>query len=440
MNEETERELFEAHFKYLDFERTHDAWDREVYLHPHVQSLFEGFQAGRASLPASDCIERKVYRNSPEREKYLAARFPMNVSADISFNWDGHRWMYKYTSFDDNGDYDLLTRPNMETQAQGANDWNAAIEACVSICQEAYEEGGSCITAELRIDALKRQPSEVDNDFRANVERIANDYMPDSDKEAPPELWQHVKSGSLYEFVMHAFAEADAAPVVVYRATDASKRVWVRSNAEFYDGRFVRVKCGDFTNGVSNFCANLASQPEVGKQKIEMIAMRHEDGRPMFYVDTPEFYCDIEQDENEKWSVYFRDLGTNKEAFAEQSAPEGWRERLGEMRYTYSQYPELAQDVFDSVIEALEELELNAKLKTRIERAKAGDELLRMALQALRKWNRLIDYQYTASREAISALQEADNEGEAAIAALISHLEANEGEGVRIELNALSPR
>lgn len=44
---------------------------------------------------------------------------------------------------------------------------------------------------------------------------------------------------------------------------------------------------------------------------------------------------------------------------AEPSIPSGWRGRLQEMRdasYTYSQYPELAQAVFDSVIDALEEL------------------------------------------------------------------------------------
>jgi DNA-binding ferritin-like protein len=40
--------------------------------------------------------------------------------------------------------------------------------------------------------------------------------------------------------------------------------------------------------------------------------------------------------------------------------PEGWRKRLQEMReasYTYSNYPELAQVVFDSVIDALDELD-----------------------------------------------------------------------------------
>jgi hypothetical protein len=43
-----------------------------------------------------------------------------------------------------------------------------------------------------------------------------------------------------------------------------------------------------------------------------------------------------------------------------QALPQGWRERLQEMdeaSYTYSQHPELAHTIFDSVINALDELE-----------------------------------------------------------------------------------
>lgn len=43
-----------------------------------------------------------------------------------------------------------------------------------------------------------------------------------------------------------------------------------------------------------------------------------------------------------------------------QEPPQGWRERLNEIRdadYTYSQYPELARVIMDSVIDALDELE-----------------------------------------------------------------------------------
>lgn len=51
----------------------------------------------------------KVYTKSPEHSAYLKARFERTKSGQ-SFEWAGHRWAYEVTSFDDNGDYDLLYR------------------------------------------------------------------------------------------------------------------------------------------------------------------------------------------------------------------------------------------------------------------------------------------------------------------------------------------
>ena len=45
---ESERAEFEAHFKHLDFTMDKDAWERPIYRHPHVFSLWTGWQA-RAS-------------------------------------------------------------------------------------------------------------------------------------------------------------------------------------------------------------------------------------------------------------------------------------------------------------------------------------------------------------------------------------------------------
>ncbi|MDN0096216.1 hypothetical protein [Yersinia rohdei] len=51
---------------------------------------------------------KKVYKKSPEYTPYTEARFA-NKSAH-SFEFDGHRWAYEHTGFDDAGDYDLLYR------------------------------------------------------------------------------------------------------------------------------------------------------------------------------------------------------------------------------------------------------------------------------------------------------------------------------------------
>ncbi|RFT12255.1 hypothetical protein DYB39_04150 [Providencia rettgeri] len=61
-------------------------------------------------------ITLKVYKDSPEYKDYMNARFPKTgnytVGTPATFEFKGHRWRYEVTSFDDNGDYDLLWRPD----------------------------------------------------------------------------------------------------------------------------------------------------------------------------------------------------------------------------------------------------------------------------------------------------------------------------------------
>ncbi|MEQ5326963.1 hypothetical protein [Proteus sp. fly-1008] len=61
-------------------------------------------------------ITLKVYKDSPEHSEYMEARFPKDrrhhSCSNETFEYEGHRWKYQVTSFDDNGDYDLLWRPD----------------------------------------------------------------------------------------------------------------------------------------------------------------------------------------------------------------------------------------------------------------------------------------------------------------------------------------
>ena len=63
-------------------------------------------------------IERKVYKDSAEHREYLSARFAQKHRTGISFEWDGHRWAYRYTSFDDAGEFDMLWRPAATLQSR----------------------------------------------------------------------------------------------------------------------------------------------------------------------------------------------------------------------------------------------------------------------------------------------------------------------------------
>lgn len=46
-----------------------------------------------------------------------------------------------------------------------------------------------------------------------------------------------------------------------------------------------------------------------------MVPMEFEDGRVGYYLNTPEFYCDIEPDKSGVWSVFFKDMKTGSEGY-----------------------------------------------------------------------------------------------------------------------------
>lgn len=57
----------------------------------------------------------------------------------------------------------------------------------------------------------------------------------------PNQVYEHRKTGGLYEVLCLANLEADLTPVVVY-ADKRSNKTWVRPLSEFKDGRFKRVR------------------------------------------------------------------------------------------------------------------------------------------------------------------------------------------------------
>ena len=67
-------------------------------------------------------IERRVYRGTPEHALYLSARFGGGrVPSPMSFEFDGHRWAYRYSSFCDKGEYDLIWRPDEDADGKPAD-------------------------------------------------------------------------------------------------------------------------------------------------------------------------------------------------------------------------------------------------------------------------------------------------------------------------------
>ena len=58
----------------------------------------------------SSRIEKKVYHGTAQADELRIARFMSRTGSKSSFELDGHRWAYSHTSFDDEGDFDLIYR------------------------------------------------------------------------------------------------------------------------------------------------------------------------------------------------------------------------------------------------------------------------------------------------------------------------------------------
>jgi hypothetical protein len=60
-------------------------------------------------------IERVIRKNSYEWSEYLSARFQAPKSD--TFIWEGHRWKYRLSHFDDVGEFDIIFRYEKELAA-----------------------------------------------------------------------------------------------------------------------------------------------------------------------------------------------------------------------------------------------------------------------------------------------------------------------------------
>lgn len=105
----------EARTKWCPFDRT--------YLVAQIE-----IDAGECRCIASECmawrwgdqqtIQRRVKKADDEHADYLTARFKGGGAGD-TFEFDGHRWQYVHTSFDDDGEFDTISRPNLTASSLG---------------------------------------------------------------------------------------------------------------------------------------------------------------------------------------------------------------------------------------------------------------------------------------------------------------------------------
>lgn len=64
--------------------------------------------------------ERRISRDGDEFETYMAARLNKEQSLrDRFFEYDGYRWRYMCSDFDEEGEFDMIARPNLNQPKVG---------------------------------------------------------------------------------------------------------------------------------------------------------------------------------------------------------------------------------------------------------------------------------------------------------------------------------
>ncbi len=93
----------------------------------HTSSGHSIRQVGPLNCVGADCmlwrwsgysgLETKIYHGTARHTACTSARFPPGHGKSRAFEFEGHRWSYRVTSFDDDGEFDLLWRPDGDTRA-----------------------------------------------------------------------------------------------------------------------------------------------------------------------------------------------------------------------------------------------------------------------------------------------------------------------------------
>lgn len=146
MTDKSQREAFEAWAKDEGFDLTNFRGD----------FAWAAWQAAQSQSTTQERIERKIYKDTPEYNEYLSARFPANKAMGNSFEWQGHRWTYHFTAFGGSGDYDCICRIE-DSQLAPTDQWEAMQSAYDFIERlRAYTTIDEYASAERLMTALRQ--------------------------------------------------------------------------------------------------------------------------------------------------------------------------------------------------------------------------------------------------------------------------------------------
>jgi len=156
-------------------------WKVNPYTMTEILEQEAARREGEAKAGQKQGVSRTVRHGTPEYGLLLKARFPQDAPHDDAFMFDGHRWRYEYTSFDDDGKFDVLWRPASAATPPAADATNAAVEVQLKLMSAEAEFQRKFVNAETaRADALEKRAAELE----AEACEITSQYLALSESQA----------------------------------------------------------------------------------------------------------------------------------------------------------------------------------------------------------------------------------------------------------------
>ncbi|WP_244119696.1 hypothetical protein [Burkholderia gladioli] len=237
--------------------------------------------AERAAVSPATADERPTQPAGPADQAVYDA-IAQNYQSGLTATADERAAMVQWAT--ERWDAEVKHRPLINVHRRSLDDtWRQVIRHCGGDDVSLLGPRHDALLAANPIKTTERDPSFIDNDLdfepdaqhavadMANIgyalmqtiERMAPGYCWNespteivsdlinerdearaSQAAAPPSVhstWRHLKTGGIYDVLMHALYEVNKEAAIVY-CSRVDGQVWVRPGAEFYDGRFERIE------------------------------------------------------------------------------------------------------------------------------------------------------------------------------------------------------
>jgi|GEM_PF-3066630 len=148
-----------------------------------ILSMIAEAESKRRGEPVGE-IYCRIYHDTEQHRDYLKARFhPDTWKNRVSFEWQGHRWAYRYTHFDDSGEYDLIARTAPQPAEQDHPERNldmvepVKVPSMEEIARAAFGKRlvDAPVDAPKFLDTIKPKPAQPTTPKSESIDELAHE-------------------------------------------------------------------------------------------------------------------------------------------------------------------------------------------------------------------------------------------------------------------------